>query len=71
MAKVRQLNEIAEARGQTMAQLAVAWVLRHKGMTSALIGASRVAQIEEIVGALSNLAFSEEELASIDAILAA
>jgi len=71
VAKVRQLNEIAEARGQTMAQLAVAWVLRHKGMTSALIGASRVAQIEEIVAALNNLAFSEEELASIDAILAA
>ena len=71
VAKVRQLNEIAVARGQTMAQLAVAWVLRHKGMTSALIGASRVAQIEEIVAALNNLAFSEEELASIDAILAA
>ena len=71
LAKVRQLNEIAEARGQTMAQLAVAWVLRHTGMTSALIGASRVAQIEEIVGALNNLAFSEEELTSIDAILAA
>ena len=70
VAKVRKLNEIAEARGQTMAQLAVAWVLRHKGMTSALIGASRVTQIEEIVAALSNLAFSPEELASIDAILA-
>ena len=71
VAKVRQLNVIAEARGQTMAQFAVAWVLRHKGMTSALIGASRVAQIEEIVSALSNLAFSAEELTSIDTILAA
>ncbi|MCU0502303.1 MAG: L-glyceraldehyde 3-phosphate reductase [Anaerolineae bacterium] len=71
VAKVRRLNEIAGARGQTMAQLAVAWVLRHKGMTSALIGASRVAQIEESVAALNNLAFSAEELAAIDAILAA
>lgn len=70
LAKVRRLNEIALARGQTMAQLAVAWVLRHPAMTSALIGASRVSQIEEIVAALANLAFSAEELAAIDAILA-
>lgn len=70
IAKVRQLNEIAQARGQNMAQLAIAWVLRHKGMTSALIGASRVEQIEEAVAALSNLAFSADELAAIDAILA-
>jgi len=70
LAKVHKLNEIAQARGQTMAQLAVAWVLRHAGMTSALIGASRVSQIEEIVGALANLAFSPEELAAMDAILA-
>lgn len=69
--KVRKLNEIARARGQSMAQLAVAWVLRHKVMTSALIGASRVSQIEEIVAALSNLDFAPEELAAIDAILAA
>jgi L-glyceraldehyde 3-phosphate reductase len=69
--KVRKLNEIARARGQSMAQLAVAWVLRHKVMTSALIGASRVSQIEEIVAALSNLDFSPEELTAIDAILAA
>jgi L-glyceraldehyde 3-phosphate reductase len=69
LAKVRKLNAIAEARGQTMAQMAVAWVLRHKGMTSALVGASRPSQIEEIAGALANLAFSPEELASIDAIL--
>jgi len=69
LAKVHKLNEIAQARGQTMAQLAVAWVLRHAGMTSALIGASRVSQIEEIVGALANLAFSPEELAALDAIL--
>lgn len=70
LAKVHKLNELAQARGQTMAQLAVAWVLRHAGMTSALIGASRVSQIEEIVGALANLAFSPEELAAMDAILA-
>lgn len=70
IAKVRRLNEIALARGQNMAQLAIAWVLRHKGMTSALIGASRVGQIEEAVAALNNLTFSAEELAAIDAILA-
>lgn len=70
LAKVHRLNEIAQERGQTMAQLAIAWVLRHPGMTSALIGASRVSQIEEIVAALVNLAFSPEELAAIDAILA-
>ncbi|MCB0210573.1 MAG: aldo/keto reductase, partial [Anaerolineae bacterium] len=70
IAKVRQLREIAQARGQTMAQLAIVWVLRHPGMTSALIGASRVSQIEDAVSALDNLSFSDEELASIEAILA-
>ncbi|HXV97660.1 MAG TPA: L-glyceraldehyde 3-phosphate reductase [Anaerolineae bacterium] len=70
LAKVRKLNEIARARGQTMAQLAVAWVLRHKGMTSALIGASRVSQIEDIVATLNNLALSAEEINAIEAILA-
>ncbi|HXV44954.1 MAG TPA: L-glyceraldehyde 3-phosphate reductase [Anaerolineae bacterium] len=70
LAKVRKLNEIAKARGQTMAQLAVAWVLRHKGMTSALIGASRVSQIEDIVATLNNLALSAEEINAIEAILA-
>ena len=69
MAKVRRLNKIAVSRGQSMAQMALAWVLRHPGMTSALIGASRVAQIDDAVGALGNLAFSSEELASIEAIL--
>jgi L-glyceraldehyde 3-phosphate reductase len=67
--KVRRLNEIAVARGQNMAQMALAWVLRHPGMTSALIGASRVEQIEDAVAALDNLEFSSEELAQIDAIL--
>lgn len=70
VAKVSQLNELAQNRGQTMAQLALAWVLRHKGMTSALIGASRVQQIDDAVGALANLQFSAEELATIDSILA-
>ncbi|RME97495.1 MAG: L-glyceraldehyde 3-phosphate reductase [Chloroflexi bacterium] len=70
IAKVVKLNEIATARGQSMAQLAVAWVLRRPEMTSALIGASKVSQIEEIVAALDNLDFTAEELAAIDAILA-
>ena len=70
VAKVRQLNEIAQARGQTMAEMAIAWVLRLPVVTSALIGASRVQQIDDIVGALNNLSFSDEELAKIEAILA-
>jgi L-glyceraldehyde 3-phosphate reductase len=68
--KIRQLNELALARGQTLAQLAIAWVLRHPQITSALIGASRVEQIEDAVGALQNLALSADELAAIDAIVA-
>jgi L-glyceraldehyde 3-phosphate reductase len=68
--KVRQLNELARARGQSMAQMAIAWVLRWEGMTSALIGASRVQHIEEAVAALNNLSFSDEELAAIESILA-
>lgn len=69
LVKVRKLYEIAQARGQTMAQLAIAWVLRHPGMTSALIGASRVSQIEDAVGALANLTFSAKELQAIEGIL--
>jgi len=68
VAKVVKLNEIAKARGQNMAQMAVAWVLRHKQMTSALIGASKVSQIEDIVAALDNLDFSDEELQNIEDI---
>ena len=71
LAKVRKLNEIARARDQTMAQLALAWVLRSETVTSALVGASRVRQIEDSVGTLDTLDFSEEELAAIEAILAA
>ena len=67
--KVRSLNDLAQARGQNLAQMAIAWVLRHPGMTSALIGASRVSQLEDNVAALDNLDFSAEELARIEAIL--
>lgn len=66
--KARKLNSIAEARGQTLAQMALAWVLRHAGMTAALIGASKVSQVEDAVGALENLVFSGEELIKIDEI---
>ena len=69
--KVQKLNALAQARGQSLAQMAIAWVLRWDAMTSALIGASKVSHIEEAVGALDNLSFSEEELAAIDQILAA
>ncbi|WP_175877711.1 L-glyceraldehyde 3-phosphate reductase [Burkholderia sp. BCC0097] len=63
---VRKLNAIAERRGQSLAQMALAWVLRNGRVTSALIGASRAEQVRENVGALSNLEFSAEELAEID-----
>ncbi len=66
---VRSLNELAASRGQTLAQLAIVWVLRHPVMTSALIGASRVEQIEDAVGALDNLDLSEAEFTQIDKIL--
>lgn len=69
IAKVRKLSVIAERRGQSMVQLALAWVLRHPGMTSALIGASKVSQIEEAVGTLANLPISTAEATEIDAIL--
>ena len=67
--QVRALGELAAARGQSLAQMALAWVLRDARMTSALIGASRVEQIEQNVAALANLAFSQDELRRIDAIL--
>jgi L-glyceraldehyde 3-phosphate reductase len=63
---VRKLNEIAQRRGQSLAQMALAWVLRDTRVTSALIGASRPEQVRENVGALANLAFSSEEIAEID-----
>jgi L-glyceraldehyde 3-phosphate reductase len=66
---VRQLNQIAKSRGQTLAQMAIAWILRHKGITSVLVGASRVKQIIDNVAALSHLKWSEGELRKIDNIL--
>ena len=63
---VRALDRLAKKRGQSLAQMALAWVLRDERMTSALIGASRVEQIEDAVKALDNLAFSDGELAAID-----
>lgn len=65
---VRQLGELAARRGQTLAQMAVAWVLRHPNLTSALVGASRMSQIRDSVGALKNLTFTADELARIDAL---
>src|SRR5262249_27664582 len=64
--KLRALNEIAEARGQTLAQMALAWTLRDPRVTSTLIGASSVAQLEENVAALDNLKFTKRELTAID-----
>jgi L-glyceraldehyde 3-phosphate reductase len=65
---VRRLAALAEARGQSLAQMALAWVLRDGGITSALIGASRAEQVVDCAGAVGNLDFSAEELAAIDAI---
>jgi len=64
--KVRALNEIATQRGQSLAQMAVAWVLRDERVTSALIGASSVEQLEANVAALEQLDFTPDELAEID-----
>ena len=69
ISKVKRLNTIAQQRGQSMAQMALAWVLRHPEMTSVLIGASRISQINDAVGALNNIAFSSEELKEIENIL--
>ena len=68
--KVRRLQELASARGQTLAQMALAWVLRHPEVTSALIGASRPPHIDDAVSALKNLTLSSEELQRIETILA-
>ena len=69
IAKVKRLNEIAESRGQKMAQLALAWVLRDKRVTSVIIGASKVSQIEDAVGILDKMEFTTEELQMIEEIL--
>ena len=69
VAIVKKLNEIAQSRNQSLAQMSLAWVLRHQEVTSALIGASRVEQIDDAVKAIDNLSFSEEELRRIEDIL--
>jgi L-glyceraldehyde 3-phosphate reductase len=66
LAKIRGLNEIARSRGQSLAQLALAWTLRDERMTSTLIGASSVTQLDDSLGALDNLSLSDDELAEID-----
>ena len=66
LARVRGLNEIAAGRGQTLAQMAIAWVLRDRRVSSALIGASSVAQLEQSLAAVAKLGFSKDELAEID-----
>ncbi|MCJ8151187.1 L-glyceraldehyde 3-phosphate reductase [Shinella sedimenti] len=66
LARVRALNEIARRRGQSLAQMAIAWVLRDARVTSTLIGARNVAQLDDSLDALNNLAFSDEELKEID-----
>jgi L-glyceraldehyde 3-phosphate reductase len=70
LAKVQKLNALAQARGQSLAQMALAWTVRDNRVTSALIGASKVAQLEDNYAALQTLDFTSEELAQIDAILA-
>lgn len=67
--KVRQLNTLAEQRGQKLSQMALAWVLRNDRVTSVLIGASKTSQIDDAVGMLANRLFSAEEIAAIDNIL--
>ncbi|MCX6078649.1 MAG: L-glyceraldehyde 3-phosphate reductase [Chloroflexi bacterium] len=68
-AKIQKLNELAQKRGQKLAQMAIAWVLRKPQVTSALIGASSVGQLDENLAALNNLSFTNEELSAIEAVL--
>lgn len=70
LSKIRKLNEMALQRGQSLAQMALAWLLKDKRITSVLIGASSTHQLDNSIGCLKNIAFSEEELSSIEAILA-
>jgi L-glyceraldehyde 3-phosphate reductase len=66
LGNIRKLNELAQRRGQTLAQMAIAWVLRDGGITTALIGASKASQVNDCVGAIHNLTFTTQELAEID-----
>jgi L-glyceraldehyde 3-phosphate reductase len=70
LSRIRRLHGIAEARGQSLAQMALAWVLRHDSVASALIGVSRVEQLDDCLAALDRLAFSAGELAQIEQVLA-
>jgi L-glyceraldehyde 3-phosphate reductase len=70
LAKIRALDAVAKGRGQSLAQMALAWALRHQAMTSVLVGASRRSQVVDNVAALANLGFDASELAAIDRILA-
>jgi L-glyceraldehyde 3-phosphate reductase len=69
LSKIRALNKIAKERGQTLAEMAVSWVLRDPRVTSALVGTSKVSQVDDNVAALKNLKFSAEELRQIDGVL--
>ena len=66
LAKIRALNEVAKRRGQTLAQMALAWALRDERVTSAVVGASSVGQLDDSLGALDRLGFDDGELAEID-----
>ena len=68
--KIKQLNQLAEERGQTLAQMAIAWILRRPEVTTVLVGASRVSQLDNSLAALGCTGFSEDELKRIDEILA-
>ena len=68
LAAIKELNELASGRDQTLAQMAIAWVLRNEDITTALIGASKPSQIIDCAGTVNNLAFTEDELANIDRI---
>jgi L-glyceraldehyde 3-phosphate reductase len=70
LTQIRALSAVAKERGQTLAQMAIAWVVRDQRVTSALIGTSRVEQVEQNIASLSNQKFSEEELRQIDKVLA-
>ncbi|MGE5496761.1 MAG: aldo/keto reductase, partial [Syntrophothermus sp.] len=67
--QLNALNDMAKGRGQTLAQMALAWTLRHPGVTSTLIGASRPSQIDDAIGLLKNHSFDESELSKIEEIL--
>jgi L-glyceraldehyde 3-phosphate reductase len=68
--RIRALNDIAHRRGQSLAQMSTAWVLRHKGVTSALVGVSRPEQLSDLLRTLTRLSFSDDELRAIDSALA-